>query len=190
MKSLSLLAATILVISALCGCERQSPLIKPDESVAIRNIAVERSDTMILEAAKLTADRFVKLDGEVIAEWVPLCEDVRNKVEGAVTRQTQAHTEVLVLHSANDISDSEIASIKALPDRANGANGERTLITLTDAGSRILFSFTVDHVGQSVAVIASGEIRAIPKIASPVRKEMTLSQDRIDKVSVVSSTVN
>jgi preprotein translocase subunit SecD len=180
-------AAAILLLSALCGCERQSSLIAPQEPIAFRIIATMNSDAKILETANLTTGRFVTLDDEVIAEWVPVREDVKNNIGNAVTRQTQTHTEVLVLHLANDISDAEIASVKGFTD---STSRNQTLITLTDVGSRLLFSFTVEHVGQAVAVIASGEIRAIPRIVSPVRKEMVLSPDTIDKVRVVPAAVN
>ena len=148
------------------------------------------SDARILESANLTTERFVTLDDEVIAEWVPMRDDVSPDVRNignAVTRQSRTHTDLLVLHSPNDVSNTEIESVKGFTD---SASRKQTLITLTDVGSRMLFSFTTEHVGQPVAVIASGEIRAAPTIVSPVRNEMVLSTDRIDKVRVVPATVN
>lgn len=178
------LAATILLLSALSGCEQPSSLIAPTERIAIRMIATTNSDAKLLETANLTTERFVTLDGEVIAEWVPMRDDVSinvNNIGNAVSRQTQTHTDVLVLHSTNDISNSEIASIKGITD---SASRDQTLITLTDVGSTMLFTLTTEHVGQPAAVIVSGEIRAVPTIVSPVRKEMVLSPDKIDKVRV------
>jgi len=148
------------------------------------------SDAKILETANLTAGRLVTLNDEIIAEWVPIRNNVSlgaKNLANAVTRQNQPHTDLLVLHSGNDISNAEIASVKGITD---SASVERTLITLTNDGSRKLFSFTVGHVGQPVAVIASGEIRAVPRIVSPVRNEMVLSTDSIDKVRNIPSAVN
>ena len=72
-----------------------------------------------METANRATERFVTLDDEVIAEWVPIRDDVSHDVkniENAVTRQTQASTDLLVLHSANDVSNTEIASVKGFTD--------------------------------------------------------------------------
>ena len=190
LKRSPLLVAVTLILSALSGCDQQSPLIAPQEPIALRAIATTDSDPKILESANLTTERIVTLDDDVIAEWVPMRDDVSRSVKNignVVTRRTKTHTDLLVLHSENDISNTEIASIKDVPGR--GARGQ-TLIAMTDVGSRMLFSFTVDHVGQFIAVVASGEIRAVPKIVSPVRNEMILSSDKIDRVRVVPAPVN
>jgi len=77
----------------------------------------------------------------------------------------------------NDISETEIATLKGFTD---DSLRDFTLVTLTDAGSRMFFPLTVDHVGRTVAVIADGEIRAVPRIVTPVRKQIVLSSGKIE----------
>ncbi len=74
-------------------------------------------DAKILETANFTTERFVTLDDEVIAELVPMRDDVRldvTNIGNAVTRQTHTHTDLLVLHSANEVSNAEIAPVKGV----------------------------------------------------------------------------
>ena len=186
----SLFLGCTLLLSLSCGCKRQPTLIDSNESIAFRIVATQNSDGAIVETANTTTGRFVTLDERVVAEWAAIrnfTSSDANNVTNAVTRRTQSHVEVLVLHTANDISEAEIASVKGFTDRDSR---NLTLVTLTDAGSRMLFPLTVENVDRFVAVIANGEVRAIPRIASPVRKEMVLSREHIDKVRVVPSPVN
>ncbi|NNE00408.1 MAG: hypothetical protein HKN47_24075, partial [Pirellulaceae bacterium] len=75
------LATAVMLLSALSGCERQSSLIAPKETIAFRIIATTNSSAKILETANLTTERFVTLDDEVIAEWVPMRDDVTLEVK-------------------------------------------------------------------------------------------------------------
>lgn len=53
-----------------------------------------------------------------------------------------------------------------------------------------LFTRLLPQRCQRAAVISNGEIRAVPRIMSPVRNEMILTPDRTEKVSAVHDAVN
>ena len=146
-----------------------------------------QADAKIAEVAKNATGRFVTLDEQRRAEWVPMSDSVlleEQSLAGAVIRRTPSLTEVLVLHTGNDISEKEIAALERFTDHASR---DLIRVTLTDAGARRFFPFTVDHLGRAVAVIADGEVRTAPRIVAPVAKTIVLSPKAIDKVRVVSS---
>jgi len=186
LQVLSFLSA-LLLLGVSCGCGSQAGLIEPGESVAFRLLASEEADATIVGVAKEASGRFVRVDEQVRAEWVPVGEALAvagRNTSNAVTREILKRSEVLVLHTANDISEKEIAGLE---DRGEDASQAVTLVTLTDPGARRLFRFTVEHVGRTVAVIADGEVRGFPRIVTPITKAMVLSPAEMDKVRVVAA---
>jgi len=186
LKSSSFLFA-VLSLAVLCGCDPPSALIGPTESIMFRVVATLDADAKIAEAAAKTTERFVTRDEQVVAEWVPISNAVSldaKSLANSVTRRIHLHTEVLVLHTVNDISENEIAAIEGSVDNASR---DHTLVTLTDAGSRMLYPFTIEHLGRAVAVIADGEVRAIPEVMAPISRAIVLTPEKLDKVRIVSS---
>lgn len=179
-----LLAASLAL--GFAGCERHPTLISRDDAIAFRVVAQRDADSAIVAAAMDTAGRFVKRGKDVLAEWVPIDQSAlidAGDIEDAPTRVAKQQTEILVLHTVNDISESEIATIRRASD---GAPDGSALVTVTEAGSKMLFPLTVEHVDRMIAVIVDGRVRAVPRIASPVRKQLILSVDTLDKVRVYS----
>ena len=176
-----------ILLAAVAGCEAQPTLVATSDSIAIRLIASPNSNETILNAAAKSTDRTVSIDAAVVAQWIPFQDRIASdlvELDKVVTRQSQTGTELLVLHGDDDITGDAIKSIQGFL----GSTGEeKTLITLTDAGSTKTFAFTVNNVGQRVALIVNEELRAAPTIVSPVRMQMVVTSNEIDKVRIESA---
>ncbi len=172
----------VLLFAVSCGRQPPPTLFGAEQDVIFRVIAKWDIDAGIAEAAQDTEGRFVVIEDRVSAEWVPISDSVvldGKQVVNAVTRRTASGAEVLVLHTENDISEQEIAAVEG---SQGDASREHTVVTLTGAGMRRMFQFTLLNRGRAVAVVADGKVLACPLIVSPVSSVMILTPEEIDKV--------
>lgn len=176
------LCVAAVALTTLDGCERPSTIIVPSDSFVIRVLAPPNGSDAILKAASESEGAIVSIEGEVVAQWIPFREDLAQasgNLGELVVRRSQRGSELLVLHTDDDVTDHAVRSIDSIFDRASN---EKTLITLTEEGSTKMFAFTVQHVGQRIALIVNDELRAFPAIVSPVRTQMVMTPEEIDKV--------
>ena len=164
------------------GCARQSTLIVASDSFVIRLIAPSSASDALLIAASESQGSLVSIDVEVVAQWIPFPESLAKTpgdLNELVVRRSQRSSELLVLHAADDTTDQAVQFVDGVVDRSSN---ERTLFTLTEEGSKKMFALTVQHFGQRVALIVNDELRAVPAIVSPVRTQMIMTPEKIDKV--------
>jgi hypothetical protein len=176
------LCVAALALATPDGCEGQSTIIVPSDSLIIRVLAPSNGSEAFLNAAFESEGAIVSIEGEVVAQWIPFREDLAQaygNLDELVVRRSQRGSELLVLHTDDDVTGHAVRSIASIFDQASN---EKTLVTLTEEGSANMFAFTVQNVGKRTALIVNDELRAVSLIASPVRTRMVITPEEIDKV--------
>lgn len=107
----------------------------PSDSFVIRVLAPSNGSEAILNAAFESEGAIVAIEGEVVAQWIPFREDLAQaygNLDELVVRRSQRGSELLVLHTDDDVTGHAVRSIASIFDQASN---EKTLVTLTEEGS-------------------------------------------------------